>query len=794
LLYFTIILLIYIFIGYPALLLLLAKLFPKAHKCDFSYQPSTTLVISAHNEEGVIGKKLENALALDYPKDRLKIIVVSDRSTDGTDDIVRSYQDAGIELLYTGTRGGKTAGLNLAMTRISTEIVVFSDANALYDRFAIKNLVRHFSDPFIGYVVGHAQYDYLSKNTAANSEHLYWNVEVKIKQLESDFSSVVGGDGAIYAIRRELYEPLMDSDINDFVNPLQIIVKGYRGIFDRAAWCSENPAEEFQKEFARKVRITNRSFNAVLRFPVACNPLKVGRFAWQLISHKLLRWFSPFIILLQYVLAFAAIREPVGVAIIVIYSVLAFVAFLGWTLRNNAKTPVLFYFSYYFVLMNVAMATGIILRLKGEVITIWDTVRERSAGNHQATGIVPFLLLGILSAGFIRICFLCGHGTLFLQMMALLAILGLFHTYLGYPIALGMLARIKPVRVLRDEHYLPEITLLILAYNEEEEIEAKLLNCLELDYPKDRIQILIASDGSTDATNRIVNKYINSQIQLLDFPTNRGKVAALNEAIQQVISEIVVFSDANVMLEPQAIKKMVRNFADPNVGTVSGKVKLLGDTISYREAEAFYYCIEHFIQAKESETGSMIGADGAMYAIRRELFLPPPDDTILDDFAISMAIACKGKLVLHEPEACGYEKNTKEIQGEFRRKARIIAGGIQCLLRGIGIPSVGQTLLAFKFVSHKLLRWFIGPITVALIFLLLCIELMAPQRIFSAALYGALGWLLLSIIGQFLRFARKVMPIAVCHYLMMLNIAAIVGCYLGFTGRQRVNWKSAGAI
>jgi hypothetical protein len=135
------------------------------------------------------------------------------------------------------------------------------------------------------------------ETAAGLSEEKYWSFEARLKQWESAFSSVVGGDGAIYAIRRKLWEPLQDSDINDFVNPLQIVAKGYRGVFDSEAWCTERPAGDFTKEFARKVRIVNRSFNGLLRVPQVLNPFLVGRFALLIFSHKLLRWFSPFILI-----------------------------------------------------------------------------------------------------------------------------------------------------------------------------------------------------------------------------------------------------------------------------------------------------------------------------------------------------------------------------------------------------------------------------------------------------------------------------------------------------------------
>jgi len=784
----------YIFIGYPILLFLLSKIFPRRHQYTDGHLPSVSFIISAHNEETIIGPKLENTLGLDYPSDKLEIVVVSDGSTDRTDETVNSHAARGVTLIRTADRRGKTAGLNLAITRVTGEIVVFSDANAIYDSQALRRLVRHFTDDTIGYVVGHARYVGGDESAAGRSESTYWDLEIRIKQWESDFSSVVGGDGAIYAIRRHLYEPLADSDINDFVNPLQIVARGYRGIFDQSAWCSERTAEEFGKEFGRKVRIANRSFNGLLRVPIVCNPLIVGRFAWQVISHKLLRWFSPFIILGHLTTSLlAAGITPIGMVALVAtfgYFLFCLFALIGWWREIvSGRQRVAWYLPYYFVLMNIAAAVGVIKRLKGEVISTWSTVRESTLPGPQASVIVPLILIPILIICIGRLCYLAEVELQLLHTSAMLLFAVLVYTYLGYPLAAAALARFRRVDVVYDVSILPSVTLLIVAYNEEMVIEQKVVNSLELDYPADRLRIVVASDGSTDATNDLVARHTD-RVELMAFSQNKGKISALNTAMERIDTDVVVLSDANVMYDRLAVRNLVRHFSDPRVGAVSGKVILLNGTVSYGKAENRYYGIEHFIQHQEGLSGAVIGADGAMYAIRRDLFTPPPVDTILDDFVISMNIARQGFLVLHENDAIGYERNINEIDGEFRRKARIIAGGIQCLVRGEGVPFPAQRLLMFKFVSHKVLRWFSGILSAVLLVLLFRIAWLDGTIFHHVLLYAFGGAALLALLGQLVPVTRRLLPVGLVHYLFMLKLATLVGCYLGFTGRQRVTWRS----
>ena len=211
---------IYVYIGYPVLLMILDKLIKGKPLRIADITPTITLVVSCYNEVDVVEQKIMNCLAIDYPQHQLEILFVSDGSDDGTDELIKQYCDERIKLIRQEGRLGKTMGLNLALAEASGEIVVFSDANAMYKENALKMLVRNFEDASVGYVVGAAIYRDDASSAAGTSENIYWQYEMFIKNIESKLHSVVGGDGAIYAIRKSLYEPLDKEDINDFVNLL----------------------------------------------------------------------------------------------------------------------------------------------------------------------------------------------------------------------------------------------------------------------------------------------------------------------------------------------------------------------------------------------------------------------------------------------------------------------------------------------------------------------------------------------------------------------------------------------
>jgi cellulose synthase/poly-beta-1,6-N-acetylglucosamine synthase-like glycosyltransferase len=409
---------VYVYFGYPAILWLLTRNrkpnSPTAAEVKEASLPTVTLVISCYNEAAVIAEKLSNALALDYPADRLSILVVSDGSDDGTDEKVIALANPRITLVRQEGRLGKTMGINLAMEQIRSQITVFSDANAMYAPDAISRLVENFTDEAVGYAVGAALYTDAGSGASANNENLYWRYELAIKEMESQLHSVVGGDGAIYAIRTELWEPLQAQDINDFVNPLQIIAKGYRGLFDPRARCFEETAGDFGREIARKERIVNRSIRGLIRVKKVMNPCHSGIFAWQVVSHKLLRWLIP--AFLMFGIIGSALLAAQGVNL---FRLITFGAFLLLALAmagqlSNAKNslPACLSMPYYFVLVNVYSIRGVILALKGKTQVTWSSARpSRPAQDCSHPQAAPLglglwlisliLLLGSLAWGYV---------------------------------------------------------------------------------------------------------------------------------------------------------------------------------------------------------------------------------------------------------------------------------------------------------------------------------------------------------------------------------------------------------
>ncbi|MDH4071467.1 MAG: glycosyltransferase family 2 protein [Gammaproteobacteria bacterium] len=368
-------LVVYVYAGYPLLLTILRAVGGSRPVRVGSGEPPVTLIVSAFNEAGVIAGKLENCLALDYPRAVLQVIVVSDASDDGTDEVVAGFADRGVELLRMADRGGKTLGLNAAVQMARGEVVVFSDANAMYGRDVLRRLVRNFADPAVGAVVGESTY-VNPEVESERSEGLYWRYETTIKRLESALGSVVGGDGAIYAIRRALYVPMRADALSDFVNPLQIVQAGHRCVYEPEARSYERAADNFDKEFRRKVRIVNRAWRALLRLKALLNPLRYGLFSFQLISHKLLRWLVPLFLASLFVVNLAVLgRHSIYRIALAGQLVFYLLAFAGYLARHRASLPALLSIPYYFCLVNLASALGILDAFRGKTYTTWATAR-----------------------------------------------------------------------------------------------------------------------------------------------------------------------------------------------------------------------------------------------------------------------------------------------------------------------------------------------------------------------------------------------------------------------------------
>ncbi|RPI49651.1 MAG: glycosyltransferase family 2 protein, partial [Acidobacteria bacterium] len=372
--------LVYIYAGYPLLLALVVRARGARPVRRGDHLPSVSLVISAYNEAAVIGRKLENTIQLDYPRELLEIVVISDASTDGTDEIAAEFTARhGVVVARQPERAGKTAGLNRTIPTLRGEIVVFSDANALYEPNALKMLVRNFADAQVGSVTGQARYVEGNRTAADAGERTYWDYETYLKRLETAVGSTVGGDGAIYAIRAHLWKPLPSTGINDFLNPLQIVDAGWRAVYEPDAICYEDTAGTAGREYQRRVRIVSRSWRAVFQVPGVLNPFRTGWFSVSLVSHKMLRWLTG---------GFAATAAAGILGIIVeaagtlpVASVAGVAASGIVVFRPTRRIAAL---AGYFSVIQAASLVGVIKGTFGRVDGTWSTARQSDKGAHGA--------------------------------------------------------------------------------------------------------------------------------------------------------------------------------------------------------------------------------------------------------------------------------------------------------------------------------------------------------------------------------------------------------------------------
>jgi cellulose synthase/poly-beta-1,6-N-acetylglucosamine synthase-like glycosyltransferase len=366
------------------------------------------------------------------------------------------------------------------------------------------------------------------------------------------------------------------------------------------------------------------------------------------------------------------------------------------------------------------------------------------------------------------------------------------YVYAGYPVALAVWRRFKSGTRQELRPIKPGVTLIIPAYNEIKVIREKIENSLRLDYPPERLEIIVASDGSDDGTNEIVREYESQGIRLLAFFPRAGKTSALNCSIPGAKGEIVVLCDANVLFLPDAIRRLVQHFADSAVGAVTGDVRIQSADAPFGEGEGLYYKYERFIQRQESAIGSIVGVDGGMYAIRKELFRPLPVDTILDDFIISMNVALTGRRVLYDPTAVATENATADVRQEFRRKVRIVAGAFRELLRGQGVPGPRRFQLFWSYLSHKLLRWLVPWFLLLILASNVILVCRPDQGSLALALLIAQGvFYFCALIGCTRPNGRWPAVVGVPFYFCMVNAAAWLGAIRGFTGIECVTWKKA---
>lgn len=370
----------------------------------------------------------------------------------------------------------------------------------------------------------------------------------------------------------------------------------------------------------------------------------------------------------------------------------------------------------------------------------------------------------------------------------------LLYNYLLYPAGVILLARMRGGEPADDggmpDSELPPITLIIAAYNEERVIEAKIRNSLELDYPRERLQVLVVSDGSTDATPQIVQRFRDRGVQSLHAPARRGKTAALNRAVTRATSDIVVFSDANNMFEKQALRRLVRHFRDPRVGGVCG-LKQIYDSPEREssQGDSLYWKYESAIKEAESRLGSITNADGEIFAIRRALYRPVDDRIINDDAEITLLLACQGYRILYDRRARSHEHASIRIEDDFHVKVRMVSGGYQTVARHRAFLLLPRSWFAVSFVSHKLLRW-LAPVFMILI-ALSSLALISHPFFFAMVLLQAVFYTL-ALIGWLGRNGVGRHPVFyVPFYLCAMNLAALLGLWRFLAGTQTTRWRKA---
>jgi cellulose synthase/poly-beta-1,6-N-acetylglucosamine synthase-like glycosyltransferase len=370
-------LLCYVHFGYPLILVALKRLMPKAvHRSEVC--PTVEFLIGAYNEEAVIRQKLENCLALDYPRSRLRIIVASDASTDGTEAIVREYEDRGVQLIASPHRRGKAANFREIVPGLKGEIVLFSDAGSLYRADTLKKMMRNFADPEVGCVGGRLRYRNPDATSVSQGEGLYWNYEVFLRKAESAIGSSVVLSGAVYAIRRELYRPVPDDLPDDFLCPLQVLDQGKRVLYESDTEIWEKMATSARGELLTKVRIISGNFAALLTMKHLLHPFRNPLVALQLLSHRLLRWFILPLAALMLLASGLLAHRPFYLFALVSQLLFYSLAGVGWLMDLGGKRSRLAFLPYYFVLVNLAAAWGAWngLAHRGRGAGVWEPVER----------------------------------------------------------------------------------------------------------------------------------------------------------------------------------------------------------------------------------------------------------------------------------------------------------------------------------------------------------------------------------------------------------------------------------
>jgi len=378
----------------------------------------------------------------------------------------------------------------------------------------------------------------------------------------------------------------------------------------------------------------------------------------------------------------------------------------------------------------------------------------------------------------------------------------LFYSYIGYGILLFGIVKIRrflfpgPVTV-SDPDYEPEVTLFIAAYNERNYVAGKIKNCQELDYPREKLHFMWVTDGSDDGTPELLRQ--TKGIEVFHRPERQGKIGALNRGMKFVKTPIVVFCDANTYLGRDSIRRIVHLFSNPGIGCVSGEKRIisLDKDVAAGAGEGLYWKYESTLKKLDAELFSVVGAAGELFAIRTELYQEVEADTLLDDFIISLRVAQKGYTIQYDPEAYVMEYASASVKEELKRKIRIAAGGIQSVIRLRSLLNIFRYgTLSFQYISHRVLRWTLAPLSLLLLFpvgLILAVQ----EGITEPGFYSVLFWLqvlfyMAALLGWYSENRSiHTKALFVPYYFFIMNLAVFLGFRRFLRGSQTVNWERA---
>jgi cellulose synthase/poly-beta-1,6-N-acetylglucosamine synthase-like glycosyltransferase len=377
-----------------------------------------------------------------------------------------------------------------------------------------------------------------------------------------------------------------------------------------------------------------------------------------------------------------------------------------------------------------------------------------------------------------------------LEVVFWLCLASVVYAYVGYPVVIRCLAGVAGRRAAPPDppaESLPRISLLVAAYNEASIIAARIENALAMDYPADRREIVVATDGCSDATAEVVRGFAGRGVRLLEYAQRRGKSSVLNDSIPQLTGDVVILSDANTFTEPSAARCLARWFADPAVGVVCGRL-VLTDPVTGSNADSLYWKYETFLKKCEGRLGALLGANGGIYAVRRACFSPIPPDTIVDDFVLPLQAKLRtGCSIVYDAAAVAHEETPPNIAAEFRRRARIGAGGFQSTGRLWRLLNPACGWVAFTFFSHKILRWACPFFLIAM--LVTCV-LLSRQPLYLALLAAqTLFYTLSAVVPLLPTTARLLKPLRLTTMFTGMNLALLLGFWRWATGTQGGTWR-----